>query len=245
MNSTPIGLSANPANPKNGPMKYHWICCILTGTALLAAQPARANCPFCSAVSQTLRQEMKQMDTVAIALRVEAESESVSTFEIVRVLKGDQLIKPSQQVRINYFGRADQEQRFLVMGIDPPDLLWSSPLAVSAKAIEYIDQVTRLPEEAALARRRFFLQHLDDPDPVLSRDVYDEFASASYADMLHLKDDYDRRLLLEWVKDVDLSPDRRRLYLVMLGICGQQEDADAWEELLRSDDPNQPPAWMP
>jgi hypothetical protein len=200
---------------------------------------AIAECPFCSAVSQTLRQEMKQMDAAAIAIRVEAESDSISVFEIERVLKGEQLIAPKKQVWMNYFGQAADQQRFLVMGIDPPDLLWSSPLQVSEKAIAYIDEVVRLPEDDPLERLRFFLQYLGDNDPVLYRDVYDEFASASYSDMLKLKKEYDRDWLMQSVKDVDLPPDRRRLYLVMLGICGLPEDADHLEAMLRSDDPNQ------
>lgn len=179
------------------------------------------------------------MDAAAIAVRVEAESDSVSVFVIERILKGDDLLDVDARIRMNYFGQAADPQRFLVMGIDPPNLLWSSPLQVSEKAIAYIDQVVRLPEDKPLERLRFFLEFLDDKDPVLSRDVYDEFASASYSDMLQLKEDYDREWLMQSVQDVDLPPDRRRLYLVMLGICGQSEDADELEKMLKSDDPNQ------
>jgi hypothetical protein len=200
---------------------------------------AWAECPFCSAVSQTLRQEMNQMDAAGIAVRVAAESESISIFEVERVLKGEGFIAAKQQFRMNYFGQAPENQRFLVMGIDPPDLLWSSPLQVSEKAIAYIDSVVQLPDDKPVDRLRFYLQFLDENDPVLKRDVYDEFASASYADMIQLKDEYDRRWLLDSVKDVDLPPDRRRLYLVMLGISGIAEDADHLESMLRSEDPNQ------
>lgn len=211
----------------------------LTCLTLAATQGIVRACPFCTAVSQTLRQEMKQMDVVGIALRVAAESDSVSTFEIGQILKGEDLVTEKQQVDINFFGQADQKQKFLVMAIDPPDLLWSSPLALSEKAIEYIGHVRQLPEDNAQKRLEFFLQHLNDPDPVLSRDVYDEFASASYSDMLLLKENYSRDDLLTWIQDVDISPDRRRLYLVMLGICGKKEDAQLLEKLLRSEDPNQ------
>lgn len=195
-------------------------------------------CPFCSAVSQTLRQEMQQMDAVGIAVFVEAESESISIFEIESILKGEKLIQIGQQVRINYFGQPVSGQKFLIMGIDPPDMLWSSPLQMSDKAIDYVREVAQLPADDALERLKFYLKHLSDDDPTLARDVYDEFASSSYADMIKLKDEYDRPWLIDEIKDKSLSPDRRRMYLTMLGICGQPEDADFLEAMLKSSDPD-------
>ncbi|MBX3423525.1 MAG: hypothetical protein KF752_18370 [Pirellulaceae bacterium] len=214
-------------------------CLLAVQLGLTTSVQVLMACPFCSAVSQTLRQEMKQTDAVGIARCTGSQSDSIATFEILTILKGDQLIQPNQQVSINYFGKADPAQKFLVMGIDPPELLWSSPLAISEKASDYIQQVLALPEDDPHARLKFYLQYLDDVDPVLARDVYDEFASASFADMLELKDSYDRRQLLERIADTQVSPDRRRLYLVMLGICGQRADADVLEKMLRSEDPDQ------
>ncbi len=198
-----------------------------------------AMCPFCSAVSQTLRQEMQQMDAVGIAAFVEAESDSISIFEIESTIKGHDLVQKKQQVRINFFGQPTPGQKFLVMGIDPPDILWSSPLQLSDKAIAYVEKVAALPSDDTLERLKFYMQYLDDDDPILVRDVYDEFASASYADMIKLKDDYDRPWLIEQIKDKTLPPDRRRMYLTMLGICGHPEDADFLEEMLKSTDPDQ------
>lgn len=219
-------------------MKTKILCFTLTWLLVVHAGKTWA-CPFCTAVAQTLRHEMKQMDAVAIAIRVMADSESVSTFEIQRVIKGEQFITKGQKVQINYFGRDEVGETFLVLGIDPPDLLWSSPLQLSEQAVEYVDQITKLPEEDGVERLKFYLRFISETDPVLARDVYDEFASASFADMKHLKDFYDRAWLVESVKDVDIPPDRRRLYLVMLGVCGKPEDAADLEHMLRSDDPNQ------
>lgn len=219
-------------------MKYGLACLLLPWLSVQIGTSASA-CPFCTAVSQTLRQEMKQMDAVAIAVRIQADSESISIFEIQRVIKGEQFLSVGQKVPMNYFGRAETGETFLVLGIDPPELLWSSPLQLSEKAVEYVDQITKLPEDDGVERLRFFLKYLSDTDPILARDVYDEFASASYTDMQLLKESYDRAWLLESIQDVDMPPDRRRLYLVMLGICGQAEDAGELEKMLRSDDPNQ------
>ncbi len=201
-------------------------------------QTQAANCPFCSAVSQTLRQEMAAMDTVAIARIIPgSESDSDADFNVTSVIRGDTLIRSDQVLKVNYFGKAKPEQNFLLMGVDPPDLLWSSPLPVSDTAIAYVEAITKLPEDL-LPRLEFYMDFLEHPEALLARDAYDEFASAPYAELQKLKDKMNREQLIKWIEDTSLPADRKRLYLVMLGICGQPADADLLEKLLRSDDPN-------
>ncbi len=195
-------------------------------------------CPFCSAVSQTLRQEMESMDAVAIAKIIKGtETESDAEFELLSIIRGDSLIKVDQRARMNYFGKAPEGTQFLVMGVDPPDLLWSSPLPVSEKAVEYVKTIVKLPEDS-LKRIEFYHDYLEHSEALLARDAYDEFASAPYEDLKKLKPKLKREQLLEWIEDTSLPPDRKRLYLVLLGICGKPEDAKLLEEMLRSEDPN-------
>ncbi len=196
-------------------------------------------CPFCSAVSQTLRQEMAAMDTVAIARIVPgSETDSDAKFSVVSVLRGDKLVTESQELTINYFGKAKTDQRFLVMGVDPPELLWSSPLPVSEVAVNYIEAIHALSEDS-MERLNFYMDYLEHEEPLIARDAYDEFASASYADIKKLKPKMNREQLIEWIKDTSLPHDRKRLYLVMLGVCGREEDTEFLEQMLRSEDPNQ------
>ncbi len=195
-------------------------------------------CPFCSAVSQTLSEEMSAMDTVAIAKIVAgSETDSDAEFEIISVVRGDKLILPAQKLRVNYFGKAKPDQQFLLMGVDPPDLLWSSPLPVTELAMQYVKMLPSLPKEP-LERLQFFLKYLEHPESMLARDAYDEFAKAPYPDIKKLKDQLDRKQLITWIKDTGMPPDRKRLYLVMLGVCGHAEDALLLEKMLRSEDQN-------
>lgn len=217
-------------------------CWIALGTALvlptLPSVRKAIACPFCSAVSQTLRQEMAAMDTIAIAKIVPgSESDSDAKFQVVSILRGDKLIGKDQELRVNYFGKAKSDQQFLLMGVDPPDLLWSSPLPVSDTAVKYVESINSLPEES-IKRLEFFMQFLEHEESLLARDAYDEFASAPYGEIKQLKQKMDREQLLSWIKDTNLPPDRKRLYLVMLGVCGKPADAELLEELLRSEDPN-------
>lgn len=211
---------------------------VLLGSLGIATYRVLA-CPFCSAVSQTLSEEMAAMDTVAIARIIAgSETDSDAEFEIQTVIRGDRLIRPEQKLRVNYFGKAKSDQQFLLMGVDPPDLLWSSPLPVSPIAIDYIKAITELPKEPK-QRLEFFLKYLEHPESMLARDAYDEFAKAPYAEIKGLKSQLNRKQLLEWISDTSLPPDRKRLYLVMLGVCGEKSDAALLEKLLRSDDDNQ------
>lgn len=195
-------------------------------------------CPFCSAVSQTLSEEMAAMDTTAIARIVAGtESDSDAEFEVISVIRGEKLIRPEQKLRINYFGKAQPDQQFLLMGVDPPDLLWSSPLPISELAIDYVKALTKLPKEP-IQRLKFFLPYLEHKESMLARDAYDEFAKAPYGDIRKLKEKLDRPQLIEWIKDTSLPPDRKRLYLVMLGVVGNPSDAHLLETLLRSEDDN-------
>lgn len=196
------------------------------------------SCPFCTAVSQTLRQEMSQTDVVVFAQFASADSDSVSTFEVKKVLKGGSLATAGEKVRVSFFGKGLPDQVFMIMGVGPAEVLWSTPLRVSEKVQDYVNQVLTLPKEDPKSRLKFFIKHLGESDPIIARDVFDEFASASYAEMVELKDVYDRVQLLKWIQDTSISPDRRKLYLVMLGICGKKEDADIIEKLLKSEDPN-------
>lgn len=227
-------------NPPLKPSAALWFA-FATWGFITFAPTAKADalaCPFCSAVSQTLRQEMSAMDTVAIAKILEdGKTESEARFEVSTVLRGDKLLRPAQVLNVNYFGSPQPGQSFLIMGVDPPDLLWSSPLPVSEIVIDYIQAINELPDES-LKRLEFYMKYLEHPEALLARDAYDEFASAPYSEIKLLRPKMDRDQLLEWIRDTSLPPDRKRLYLVMLGVCGDKADADLLEEMLRSDDPN-------
>lgn len=203
---------------------------------ITASIASAANCPFCTAVSQTLRQEMAQTDVVVLASFLSTESDSVAKFEVKRILKGGELTEVGSTFSANFFGKAQADQAFIVMGVGPNQILWSAPLKVNDKVQAYVDEVLKLPTDNSKARLKFFISQLSNSDPIISRDVFDEFASASYAEMIELKDQYDRDQLLKWIQDVTIAPDRRKLYMVMLGICGKAEDADILEQLMKSDD---------
>ncbi len=210
---------------------------ILTQTALA--------CPFCSAVSQTFTEEIQSMDAVVIAKLVQpptpidkddAQSVPKARFEILQVIRGaDAVAKQTGTIETVYFGREKVGKRFLLMAVDPPRLMWSTPLPLSDRAEKYVAKIVTLPEKGT-QRLKFFLDHLEDKDEMLARDAYDEFAKTPYDDVKAIRSSMDHDQLVKWVSDPNIPASRRRLYFTMLGVCGGKEDVELLETMLQSSD---------
>ena len=206
-----------------------------------AAVPARA-CPFCSAVSLTFAQEIEQSQAAVIARLVEPPPAGArkpaadgplpkGKFRVEHVLKGANLVadaghegpegKPVEAIMLD---DKPVGGLFLLFGIEPPQLVWSSPIKVSDRAMAYLKKLESLPAKGP-DRLAFFQEHLEDADDPLARDAYDEFAIAPYEDVRGLKDRMDPARLLSWIENPKVQANRRRLYATMLGVCGGDREA--------------------
>lgn len=213
---------------------------VLLGTVL--AQAAIC-CPFCGTGSQTFTEEIGTMDVAVIAKIVKlpppttkaGEDVEKATFEITQVLKGEGLVKVGEKFETLYFGDGMLNKPFMVTGIDPPKVMWSTPLPVTDRAMKYLAQILKLPA-AGPERLVFFQSHLEDEDEMLARDAYDEFARAPYAEVRGLKDKIKHDQVVAWIKNPEIPASRRRLYLVMLGVSGSEKDVPMLEEFIKSSD---------
>lgn len=206
------------------------ICINLIPTIVVA-------CPFCNAVSQTLRQEMAAMDSVVIAISMQdAADRDAETgklqMKVVQVLKGGDLVKNGDEIEAIYYGDVTKGRRFMLSGVDPPQLQWSC-LPVTARAEDYIGKMNALADDD-LVRLRFYYQFLQDEESMLARDAYDEFAIAPYDAVKKLAPEMDHDQLVTWISDSEMPTDRKRLYLTMLGVCGGKDDLPLLEKMLRS-----------
>lgn len=209
---------------------------LLVLVAGVLPRPAVA-CPFCESVQQTIRQQSLTMDAVAIASCLDGEltrnlTTGVVKMKIEKVLKGGDHIKKGETVDAIYYGKVDVGRRFLLSGVDPPNLQWSC-LPVTERAEEYIVKASQVGEDP-VAQLRFFRDYLENEETLISRDAYDEFASAPYEVIRKIGHEMDREQLIEWVKQPEIGADRKRLYFTLLGICGTKEDLPMLEAMLRN-----------
>ncbi len=226
-----------------------WIAVVLAAGLCLVALPRQTRaCPFCAAVSLTFAQEIDQSEAAVIAKLVEPPPASAlgpnaegplpqGRFAVVEVLKGAELVQAAGLLEGETLLSAIMIEAkpigdlFLLMAVEPPDLIWSNPIAVSDRAIAYLKQLGSLPE-AGPDRLAFFQRHLEDDDDALARDAYDEFAVAPYKAVQGLENRMDPTKLLEWIENPAVPSNRRRLYATMLGICGTPADASRIERIL-------------
>jgi len=222
--------------------------------AFLAVLPDVARgCPFCSAVSLTFAQEIAQSQAAVIARLVEPPSEGSiglradgplpkGRFAVVEVLKGADLIDEAGHggldgvpIETIMLDRRPVGSLHMLMAVEPPKLVWSTPIAVSERAVDYIKRLATLPEKGP-DRLAFFQEYLEDADEVLARDAYDEFAVAPYDDVRGLESRMSRDKLLGWIENPKVAANRRRLYATMLGVCGTPDDAARIARILEGDD---------
>jgi hypothetical protein len=208
-------------------------------------------CPFCSAVPLTFSQEMKAADAAVIAELVDApahaggvesafapgigDSLSKSKFKIVEILKGAELLKNTKQIETYYLGDAKAGTQFLISGIDPKALSWSTPVPLSKRGHEYLTAIIKFPDTGA-DRLAYFQNYLEDDDEVLRADAYGEFAQATYADVKAFGPKVNYTQLIGWLKNPEISPSHRRLYFTLLGVCGTEKDVPLLESLFHSQD---------
>ncbi len=222
------------------------ILAICLGQIVFVARSVSASeaCPFCSAVNQTLAEEIVTNDAVVIAKMLPFDESkrakldgnddvTQGEFEIVTVLKGNDHHAVGTKIKSVVFGQAAEDDLFLLLGVDPPLTMWATPIALSDREVDYVKTLPSLPETGP-KRMEFFVKHLEDPSSLLAADAYDEFARAPYSDVVAIKESMDHGKLVKWIKNEDIPASRKRLYLTMLGICGSSMDIPFLEELMNS-----------
>lgn len=208
-----------------------------SATVMVAGGLAVSACPFCSAASRTLTEELELSDAAVLAKLAGPDAADPDTgdarFQVVKVLGGEAVLGDQREIETVFFGEPDPNQVFLITGIGTDYTQWATPLPLSAAGIDYLSRLSSVPDVGA-DRLAFFQEYLEHDDPLLAQDAYDEFARAPYAEVRDLSPRMHHDRLVAWITDPECNPRRRRLYLTMLGVCGSDADLPMLEEMITS-----------
>lgn len=190
-------------------------------------------CPFCSAPSMTLCEQLNMSDA-AVLVQWEAGkaadkekgfvgSTDYAVLKVVHDSSGT--LKPGGKVHLDRYRASKPGDMFLLLGTKATELEWGSPLEVTETSFNYITQAPT-KEAPPIERLAYFVKFLEFPDQIVADDAYGEFANAQYKDIVAIKDQFPREKLRVWLADPKTVPSRLGLYGLMTGLCGTDEDAE-------------------
>jgi hypothetical protein len=216
--------------------------CFLAGT--LAARAV--GCPFCSAPSQTLAEQVAQADGVCLVQFVSGEpakdqDPGTSTYEVVQVVKSPKdSIRKGDHIHLARFRAGKAGDLFLVMGTragKENTIEWGSPTEITEPAFGYVAQAPA-PEVATAKRLKYFIRFLEFPDQLVANDAFSEFANAPYKDIAAVAPLLPREKIRGWLTRPETPQTRLGLYGMLLGLCGNDSDAKLLAEKIapNSDD---------
>lgn len=206
--------------------------------ALLFASSAAVACPIClGAGQQTVAQQLAAAPQAVLALP----AAEAGQFRVVEVIRGE---RPSQRsIEGGYprnastvdgalrkgeallLIREDPLPGWVVLGAIGTDQAgWLRMLAVGQRsdtlsAAQWRDRIARVAPR------------LESPQPLVAKIAHGELSAAPYAAMRSSRPQLDARKVRAWVADPQLAA-RQRLYLLLLGIAGDERDAAAIEQRL-------------
>jgi len=204
--------------------------------ALVAPTGADA-CPFCSAPSLTLTEQLSKADAAVLATWTggtvpKEENPGTTTYEVIEVARTpfDSVTKGKKIVLDRYRSGKKGDLALIVGSRTKGEVIeWGSPLDVTKAVYRYIIDAPPL-EAPAQKRLNYYLEFLENSDAIISADAYTEFANADYKEIVGLTKQLPRERLREWVAAKETPATRLGLYGLMLGLCGNPEDAPLMEQ---------------
>lgn len=210
---------------------------VLFVAAFIGPLPRARACPFCPAALMTLSEQLEQANAAALGQWVSAEKATedkrgASTFQLRQLVKGPKSLAKGLKVTADGYQAGKPGDLFFLLGFEVDkgtELIWGTALSVTEASFGYIAKAP--PREAPPATRLpYYLKFLEDPDSQVSNDAFAEFANAEYQDVEHLTSQLPKEKIRRWIADPKTPATRLGLYGMMLGLCGDDSDADELEK---------------
>ena len=210
----------------------------ITAVAFLmttAAASAARSCPFCSAPSLTLAEQMAQADAAVLVQWVGGKKATDKTagetvYEIRQIVRNHKNeLKVEGRVTLPRYRESKVGDLFLLVGSKGTTIEWASPLEVTETSFNYVAQAPS-PEVPMSKRLAYYVKFLEYPDQMISNDAYGEFANAPYADITQLSEKLPREKVRGWITNKETPATRMGLYGLLIGLCGNQDDSKVLEK---------------
>lgn len=217
--------------------RWSWILILilmLTGSWATSSTEA---CPFCAAPSLTLAEQVAQSDGTilvqwASGVKATDDSAGSTTFEVKQVVRNfKDLAKVGAKITLPRYRAGKAGDLFMLMGtqIDKgKSIEWGSPLEVTEGSFNYISQAPN-PELPIAKRLEYYVKFLEFSDQLVANDAYGEFANAPYEDIVKIGTKLPRDKIRGWVTNPETPATRMGLYGLLIGLCGNADDAKAIE----------------
>jgi hypothetical protein len=203
------------------------LCAMLGVCGVLTA------CPFCPPSSPPLAEQLAESDCAVLAtwtrvIPAKTETDSPETVFRVKEIERDKTgkLKAGTEITVNFERQGNPGDTFFLMGkLDQEFTQWGQPLEVSEVSYGYIRALPS-PEKPTAERLHHFLKFLEIKDLLISNDAFSEFARSKYEDIVAIQKDLPRDKLRKWVRDPETDPVRLGFYAMLIGLCGDQTDAE-------------------
>ena len=194
-----------------------------------AGASAARCCPFCSAPSLTLAEQMAQADAAILVQwvggkKATEKSAGETVYEIRQIVRNyKNELKVGGRVTLPRYRESKVGDLFLLVGSKGVTIEWASPLEVTETSFNYVAQAPS-PEVPTAQRLEYYAKFLEYPDQMISNDAYGEFANAPYDDITQLAEKLPREKIRGWITNKDTPATRMGLYGLLIGLCGNDED---------------------
>jgi hypothetical protein len=208
-------------------------------STLVQSASAATLCPFCPGGQLSLAEEIETMDAAVVAKVVRLypvgnkDDLAKAQFEVTDIIRGEKRVRVGDKFDSVFFGEGGLGSFHLLMGVGDERIAWSNPMLVTERARKYLVGLNKVPA-SGVERLQFFQGYLEDEDQLLAEDAYHEFAKVSYAQIKEMKPHLQHDRLVGWIRNTDLVATRRRMYLVLLGVCGTPQDLPLLEASMKS-----------
>ncbi|MGI9457450.1 MAG: hypothetical protein ACR2NU_12875, partial [Aeoliella sp.] len=206
----------------------------LTALLFLSTPGSVHGCGGCFSLPyQSLLEKVERADRVVIARTTNGAG---SPWKIDRVIKGRKL-DSDEDIDIE---KMTGQSKMPLNGAQL--LLWNEVLdswtieaPPNRELIEFLNRALALQtfqRQPTTIRQqsqqlRFFLPYIEHPDSQIADSTHAKLSGAPYAVLRELSGDLDREQLLKWIDDHSAAINKRvALFVMLLGICGDQREAD-------------------